>query len=271
LLRTQMEAMAHGHSEGLRLAFFSDEAGIETKASTLPGQIPILERQVSQMRSYNMGVFYGAQSVCDMVEGAISNTATFVAFRTPHPRDVKRIGELLRLSSDQMAKLPQLPPGEAFLLSEGFSGPCHVKFPFVDLGDYPSDEKIERLMAPRLAVLEEGIVRAPAGEDAPPIYFTNQGEAPTGATEPVSPSAPVDTSWSADHATLLRDIDKFPDASVTERYRRVKFGGSKGDRIKNALLAQSLIAEVLQPQASGAPRKLLRLTEAGRQRLSASC
>ena len=66
---------------------------------------------------------------------------------------------------------------------------------------------------------------------------------------------------------FLEAVQRNPDLCVTKVYKKLGYGGSKGQRIKEYLLGEKLITEeAIQTKPSGRPEKYLKLTN-GAERL----
>lgn len=265
-----MEAMAQGFSSALNTLYFSDEAmmefGREFSQGAGSGYISVWKRDITQTRAYGRGVIASVQSISQVDDILKANCATVAVFKTPHPQDASEALQLVGAPTAWVPKLQNLSPGQALVRSEGF-GPVFVRFPFVDLGDYPSEAEVDAQMAPRLEALNRDIIRSPLQETAPPIFFED-GHDP----EPEAAPAPTPTEeefvLKPEHAALLRDVQKHPDASVSQHYEALNLSAGKGTRLKAELVKQGLLVIVKRKVGNHAPLKILKLTDAGRAALS---
>jgi len=216
---------------------------------------------------------FGCQSYAQMTEDIKDNTNIVCAFRTPAPAEAQELAIRLNLTDEQRQLLRQLADGRAFVIAPGMSRAVEVQFPYVDLGDYPPDELVSARMEPVLNQLHGQTVFS-REEPIKPLDIEKILAAERPATEatpaenpaqPASNTEPFHGTLLADQIGMLRDVARFAESGVAERFRRLGFGGSKGNRIKQELIDLGLLAVVqVRKSLAGAPTKLLRLTDLAR-------
>lgn len=270
--RFQAQAAEEGYTHHLRRVIFYDEAGLEfgrefETQQAGAGFVSAAKRVISQMRSYGVGIIYSGQSYGLMSQDIKDNTNTLWAFRTVSTDDIRELGLRMNLPESQKQRLPTLPPGRAFVAAPDLPTAVEVQFEFVDLGPYPAEDQIAARMGPVLQALRQKTVFT--REDVIEALDVDEllGEEP-----PVAPPTEASTGTSsfadtllADHWAFLRDVAQHEDSGIAARLHRLGFGGSKGHRIKEELIALGLL-EVLEVRRSvvGAATKLLRLTQLAR-------
>ncbi|MCX6896631.1 MAG: hypothetical protein NTZ16_14295, partial [Verrucomicrobia bacterium] len=277
LLRLQAQAGQQGHNCHLRRVIFHDEAGLEFgrefEAQAGSGFVPIAKRWISQMRSRGIGILFGCQSYGQMTEDIKDNTSIVLAFRSPAPAEAQELAVRLNLTDDQRQHLRQLPDGRAFMIAPGLSRAVEVQFSYIDLGDYPPEESITARMTPVLAQLRQQTLFS-REEPIKPLDI----EKILAAESPDSEATPTESSTQpasnpglfsgmllGDQLCLLRDVVDYSESGVAERFRRLGFGGAKGNRIKQELIDLGLLTVVeVRRSIAGAPTKILRLTDAAR-------
>ena len=277
LLRLQAQAGQQGHNHHLRRVIFHDEAGLEFgrefESQSGSGFVTSAKRGISQMRSRGIGLLFGCQSYAQMTEDIKENTNIVFAFRTPAPADAQELAVRLNLTADEQQRLRQFPDGRAFVIAPGMPRGVEVQFPYVDLGDYPPEELIVARMESVLRHLRSQTVYS-REEPIEPLDVENILAEKRPDKEGASATCPAQTSASAqpfsgtllaDQMGLLRDVVRYPESGVVERFRRLGFGGSKGNRIKQELIDLGLLTVVeIRKSLAGPPTKLLRLTDPAR-------
>lgn len=277
LLRLQAQAGQQGHTHHLRRVIFHDEAGLEFgrefESQSGSGFVSTAKRWISQMRSRGICILFGCQAYAQLAEDIKDNTSFACAFRSPAPAEAQELAVRLNLSDEDRQQLRQLADGHAFVIAPGMARAALVHFPYVDLGDYPPEELIAARMEPVLQRfraqtvfsredpiepldLEDILAEARPATEAVPTAKPDQSTAP---------NQPFLGTLLVDQLALLRDVVRHPESGVAERFRRLGFGGAKGNRIKQELLDLGLLTvEDVRKSLAGAPTKLLRLTELAR-------
>lgn len=277
LLRLQAASTQAGHTDQLLRAIFHDEAGLdsgrESEASASSGFISATKRSVTQLRSRGIGLIFSTQSYAQLTEDIKDNTNTVFAFRTPGSGEALELGRRLGLKEEQVQRLRQLPDGCALMLAPGLSAAIEVQFEKIDLGDYPPEDWVTARMAPVIEAIRQ---QTTFSRETPiePLDLaqilnpdntkedSHQKTKPTGGVENLPPFA---GTLLTDQMALLRDVARQPDSGVAERFRRLGFGGAKGNRVKHDLLDLGLLeVESVRRSLAGAPTKLLRLTALAR-------
>lgn len=270
--RFQVQAAQEGFTHHLRRVIFYDEAGLEfgresAAQQVAAGFVSAGKKNISQMRSYGVGIFYSGQSYGSMSEDIKENTNHIASFRTLAADDIRELGLRMNLTESQKQRLPTLPPGRAFIAAPDLPTAVEVQFDFVDLGPYPSEAEISARMDPVLRELRSRTMFTPEEPIQPLDVGALLGEEAAAAApnQTAADASLVTKALLEDHWAFLRDVRQHGDSGVSARIRRLGFGGSKGMRIKEELIALRLLEVVeVRKSAVGAATKLLRLTDLAR-------
>jgi hypothetical protein len=275
LQRAQMGAVADGRAnQDLRHVYVSDEGtmefGKELSQAAGSGYVSPHKRGITQLRSAGVGFLVGVQNVSEIDESLKSNVATIICLRCPNPKDAREAAQMLGLPTEIAPELQNLPVGVAYVRSEGFTAPVKVRIPNFDLGSYPSDDEVQRRMAPVMARLEAETVFSPVRtEQAPPLDYAEilgeRAETPP-ATAPSSDA--IRQRFFAEHRALLDEIVRHPEACITEHYSNLGWSAGRGTRVKTQLLEMGLIFSGRQRDRNGRPREILVVTETGKEFLN---
>ncbi len=270
-LRFQAQAVQQGYTQDLRRVIFHDEAGLELgrefDSQAGSNAISTAKREITQMRSYGVGLFLSYQSFGQVSQDVKDNTNTVIAFRTLSPEDVRELGYRMNLTDPQKQRLPLQRPGRALVTAPDLPCAVEVQFDYADLGPYPPESQISARMAPVLQEFRQNTVYT---QEAPIVPL--DVDELLGETEPAVPAPEHKTltpsfngNLLANHLAFLRDIAQFPESGVAARLHRLAFGGSKGSRIKQELIDLGLLEVIeVRKSAVGAPTKVLHLTELAR-------
>lgn len=266
-LRFQARAAQQGYTEELRRVLLYDEAGLEFgrefTAQSGSGYVSHAKRSITQRRSYGVGMILSDQSFSELMEEAKRNANTAIALRMLAAQDINEVGQRLNLNDSQRQRMPQLGPGRGLILTPGLDRAAEIQFPDIRLGNYPSAAEIEARMGPVLSELRREIVFTPERPIRPLDLEELLPEEPAAndQAESAEPPAPFDGTLLVDQMAFLRDVSQFAQSGVVERFRRLGFGGSKGNRIKQELIDLGLLEVVeVRKSAVGASTKVLRLT-----------
>ncbi len=279
-LRKVMKATAHGHEHSLKEIYLCDEGGMEFgqefSGTSGSNYIGVHKRSATQIRSFGIGIFVGAQIGSELDNGLKSNVATINSMRCPNPRDAREAQQMLLLPDEALPEIMSLPVGQVYVRSIGFQRAVHGWFPKIDLGAYISDAELDVRMKSAREWLDQNTIFSPqVEEDVRPLSYQEiLDEKPTSVVDNGASQATVESDdkirqhFFAEHREFLREIVHNPDVSVSRHYRNLGWGGAKGTRVKTNLLEMGLILCTSQKSASGRPREILTLTEKGKDFLS---
>jgi hypothetical protein len=275
--RLQAEAATEGRAgDQLRRVIIMDEGqdafSKELSQLTGSGYIAPAKRLLTQGRSTGAGIVASVPSLRSTDEILLGAAATAVVFRCPEYAEALKAAELLG-DSRLAPSIQHSPDRVVHVRSAGFSGPVAIRLPEFDLGPYPSDAEVQRLMAPKLAALAAQTEYAPDSPEEQPtldyLAILNQRPQPvTAVTTTVTQE--IRRRFLADHKAFLRELRDNPAVSVTQHYRHLRWGVGRGHRIKNELLQMMLICVERQESTSGRPIELLLLTQTGEALLNES-
>jgi hypothetical protein len=267
LLRMQLQSTVVGNQP--QRCYLLDEAGNlfskELSQAAGSGYISAAKRAITQIRKTGTGILAGVQVISETDDCLKANVASIVCLHCSNPKDAREAANLLLLPETAAVEIQSLPVGMGFLRSEGFTRPVKIQIPNFNLGPCPSDDEVARRMAPEFARLEQQTIRSPMKPNGiqPLSYMDILGETESSsapATEvPVAESEPPQIF--AEHRALLLEIEKHPEASVTEHYRHLHWSAGRGNRVKEQLLKLGLIDTKRQKSSNGRPREILILTE----------
>lgn len=269
-LRFQALAAQQGYAKHLRRVSFLDEAGMdygrEHTTQSGSGHIAYQKRSITHGRSFGSGIVFSDQAYADLMEEVRQNTNSIFAFRTFG--DIYDLSQRMNLTREECQRFPHFPNGRAFGLIPGMARAVELQFEHHELGDYPSAAEIDAIMNPVLHELRRDIKFTPEAILRPlnlADLLREEPENNNNAPESPEPAEPFNGTLLADQMAFLRDVSQFGESGIVERFRRLGFGASKGNRIKQELVDLGLL-EVVEVRKSlvGAATKVLRLTALAR-------
>ena len=229
-------AQHYGHTTTLQQVLVIDE-GLNVFAKELyrDARVGIAspKRVATTGRFTGTGLLVGGQNLTSFDPFLVQNAATLLVFQCNDADEAYAAAKSLGLPRERACELQALNKGEAFARSAGWPSPVKIRIPFLNLGDYPSAARVQALLAPELAWIEQHNEYATYPDaSTPPIEFLTivNGEADAPTDRPAKGAA----SLAADHYAFLRDIFEHPSDGLKARYQRMGLGIEKG----NARLAQ---------------------------------
>ncbi|MDD5677083.1 MAG: DUF87 domain-containing protein [Kiritimatiellae bacterium] len=269
LFRKHVKAIAQGHTGELTSVIVSDEGGVEFAkeyaAEAGSGYIPPQKRLITQFRSTGTGLIIATQSVNAIDPAVIANVGSFVCLRAQLDADVRISTRLLGKSEEQSDDVRNIPRWSGLLKTPSHSGAVLVDIPEVNMGDYMSDQELDRLNHNALERLNSHTIFAPIHQDAgAPISYRDI----LGETMPPAPSVSSSDAlfdFRAEHTSFIREIITHPDASVVEHYVNLGWSAGRGNRVKSDLIDNGILKSQRQTSRNGRPIEQLVLTEKGRE------
>lgn len=287
LNRLQHETRTGGHRQtGLDRVYLSDEGSFEFSAQFADtGSSTYLSpyrKLFTQARSSRTCVAVGFQTLGQADAVVKSNAGVFICHRATGSAEQREAASLLGLPLERAPELGTLPLGKGYLRAPGYPQPIPFAFPPFDLGDYLSDQEVERVMRPRIEdLLADAVYASPEGDGGSLSYRVILGEdaiedkpadeeRAEEAAEPAAPLTEIVTSDTpmSDWSEFLLVLRRIEPVAVTVLYRTLGCSTGRGNRLKNALLGHRLIAEEKEASISkkgGRPRKFLTLTTRGHE------
>lgn len=253
----------------LRQVLIIDEASISfaKELSGVPGvgYITHQKKMPTQLRSADVGLIFGAQSVSAIEPAVPANAGSFLCLGARTDADTRLSTTLLGLQDDRRNDVRHLSRWKGLFKSAEHSVAVLIDLPDMDMGDYLCDSAVAQLNAPAIARLNEHVIWSPAaGDVGSPICYTDVLGETTPAATPEKPSAgPLHIT--ADHKAFVQDILDHPQASVTEHYKNRAFSAGRGTRLKGELLDDGIIVSERLPSSNGRPVERLTITEKGRR------
>jgi len=165
------------------------------------------------------------------------------------------MSQAMLLQDDDKAILGNLQIGEAVVRLQGRgAGPFMIRVPeFAIHKGSVTDTDVIRHMT-RLGLLS--VRDQPVQRESPALHAPENSTARN--MRPQSLTIEM---------ALLRDVQRYPDSGIAERYKRLGLSVRQGQKVKNALVDDGLVVEKVQATRTGKLR-VLALTEQGRLALS---
>lgn len=269
-----------GNTDGLRWIVNFEEGrgffGKEMEPASASGRINLQSEILTKTRSYGIGCIIGSQSITSLAASVIDNAGTFMAFQTNSEQESKACCRRLGLHESRYMDLLQMDVGTAWVVSPRCRKPVKIRVPFNDLGDYPSEAEIARMMEPVWTAWDAGTVFSPArdGETEVLDFMAILGEKSIDVEphpEPQKVSQPVPKNLSesdpliiAEYLTLLRSCKNNADLSVSAHYPMLGWSAGRGTRVKGALVELGWIECIsVKSSKAGRPRMRLKPTTIG--------
>lgn len=238
--------------EQLDLVLCLDEAHHVLYRHSGRSQETLMEALLRQLRELGVGVILCDQSCHLISAAALGNSFASVFLNQKDPRDVRTAAQLCGLEAQEQRYLTTLPVGEGIVrLQDRWRGSVRVRIPHVPIAKgHMSDQRLQQYWRQR-----------------------HQRRTGTGASGPLagaqggSRRVPLgDQVLDEEDLRFLEDVLAHPHDGVRQRYRRLKVGGSKGQRMQRALLQRGWLETQLVP-VGHTRQRLLRLSQAGREAL----
>lgn len=206
-----------------------------------------LESVIKQSRELGIGFVIVDQHPAEL-SSSVGNMYTTVSLQLNQPEDTRRAAELLLLHNNQRHWLQRLGVGEGIVKLNGrWQHPIHLSFPYLPLEKgLMSDEKVQQYIKDSLTV--SGL-RSFLNKE----FSGKRGFPPSDRSE-----------LSPDERNFLTDIVSNPTAGVYERYSRLRFGTSKGNRIQSKLTKIGYLTQK-KIRVGNTHRLILDLTSEARQ------
>ncbi len=224
--------------------YIRDEAAREVQKNLSEVISATFKRNLRELRFLGYGLGLGIHSVTDTDEAVLADVRLIVALRTPNPRDVRLLQQMMSLPEELTSRLPQLQKGEAIVAGVGVTEPRLIYYPPVADAGYVSQAELEARQAAEFAALETEIIRAPEKADDLKTYSYLEilGERVVEETdEPEVPDGEIQKRFFDDHGALLHRVRQCPDLSTVQHYRDLKWGSSRGNRVKDELVGWGLV------------------------------
>ena len=174
---------------------------------------------------------------------ALANTYTTISMNLKGKQDVTTISAAMLLQDDQLMALGTMEIGKAIVKLQGrIKESFMIRVPEIKIPAAPVTDEIIRQAMMSLVRPAEQLVEA---DNSPPPNLTGSEMA------------------------FLKDVALVPDSGVVARYTRLGLSGRQGDKAKRSLIEMGLAEEVEKLTAKGRT-KVIRLTESGKQLLTAA-
>lgn len=288
--------MAEGVREQFKHAIVIEEAHhiLSGERQSLVGGQSVMDLTFREIREFGESLVILDQHPSQISIPALGNTYTTICFNLKHRTDVGAMSQAMLLQEDERNLLGALPLGQAivrlqgrgerpfvlavpeFKISKGRVTDADVMHHMTTLGllsvrnqnawsqpaanaSNGSEQRVnraERVARDQRGALPDSAGTHPAGEpDTNDANIVGESSSPSSVE---STSSPLSESLLA----FLRDVSKYPDSGIAERYKRLGLSVRQGQRLKQELIECGLIREELEFTRT-AKRRVIRLTEQG--------
>ena len=230
---------------GLKHACVIEEAHhILSREDKAKEQKSVMDKLFREIREYGEALIVVDQMPSSLLASAIANLSTQISFSLSLDADVRRMSDSMLLSQSERHWLGRLPVGVALMKRQNrWHAPFFVKIPLLQIRrGTVSDEAIAKIMPTLFA---KKSLKLPPQTKTEVISLVSQKDNKTELN---------------DERGFLKDVKKHPHSTMTQRYQRLGLNPRRGVKIKDQLLKQQLIKEVIIKTANGII-KLLQLTE----------
>jgi hypothetical protein len=271
-VQTHLASMEEEHTSELREVLMIDEGMMvfhrNLNVENAAHYISPSARLIAMTRSTGRGVIVGTQSVSEIDPLLKANVATIICFRCPNVDDAWEMAKMLGLPKEAVQQIISLPIGVAYVRSEGFERAVLVKTPLVDMGPYPSDAMLAERLQSHFSWIAANTSYAPetVRTVSPLSYQAIVGETRSVARDvPPAPSASQQPTITEEFAVFLREVLAHPTASVSQHYGNLGWSPAKGNRVRQHLEEQGVIAAQRIAGKTGRPKEILSVTAIGRR------
>ena len=255
--------LAQNHRDsGLNHLFFLDEGkrvfSVYKERQEASG-IPEVDELTAKMREFGEGLVVADQEASKLTDSIKANTYTKLLLSTAGRKQFQAVSDAMDLSKRQMEYAQSLETGEA-IVQVGSQDPAPVKLNNYQVEKTVSDRELEKTQRKRWDQLSHE-----SRKTTPEFDQAISSDGSVGEKE--IPDDPNEIELSEDARQLLKDIINNPFKPLTQRYERFS-STYKGNKAKEQLVEQGVVIE--RKVRVGEQRKLLQLTEKGRDHASSS-
>jgi len=243
-------------NQGLQHVFFLDEGkrvfSVYKERQDASG-IPTIDELTAKMREFGEGLVVADQEPSKLTESIKANTYVKMVLPMGDYNQFREVVDAMDLSQRQRDVAQDLGVGEA-VVQVGNAAPAWVDLDYYEVEKSVSDEVLEQLQQQHWDSLD-GLLTEPDTGDTP------VGEEDDGVSQVDDSDTALDLSETEE--MLLNDVVDRPFVSLSDRYEKAS-SWNKGHQAKQGLVEKGLVRE-RRIKTSGAKRKLLELTENGRE------
>ena len=252
--------MARDHrNQGLNHLFFLDEGkrvfSVYKERQDASG-IPEIDELTAKMREFGEGLVVADQEASKLTDSIKANTHTKLLLPTGDRKQFKSVTSAMNLSERQAEFAQKLGTGEA-VVQVGGRDPVPVKLRNYEVEKTVTDRELEKHQAEKWNNLSSEKRKTTKRFDDR-IAPGRSEEVP----ETMIPDDPTEIQASNEADRFLKDVVENPFQPLTKRYERFS-SNYKGNKAKNEVVDHGLVIE-RQVRSQGGKRKLLQLTEKGR-------
>ena len=265
------EATKRGHSNLPRKVIFFDEAraifGKEVVGAYLGRRIPFQVELLTKGRSYGLRNVILTQSWSSLASDVTENFGVIVVLRQNSFGAAKSLAEAMGGGKALAYEIMDLSIGEAFMKIQGDSGIHKARIPYLDCGDYPSQDQVEALNGPKLSNLCNRCLLAPIQAQMIKPLYLDEDEAvektKEGSTKDIDPirSTHLTHEW-----IVMLDAIGDEVTGVATLYDELGWSYSLGNRVKKELEENGIIdVEPVVSRTGGRPMLKLTISEKGKR------
>ena len=274
--------LAEGKREQFKHGIFIEEAHhiLLRKKQEVTGEETVTDVLLREIRELGESIICLDQHPSLISKPALGNTYTTFAFNLKHRGDLAMIQDCLLLDKEQTEYLGRLEIGWAVVKLQGrWFWPFLVKLPLVKINKgIITDKDISRRTV-KLEVYSEMPYNSHTGVSTPiPRNPDNSG--PEGKKDRRIPLIPdkgkvkkimdkkekCTIKLTTQERDFLKDVWRYQESPVTERYKRLSLSFRRGNNVQNCLLNNGLIFSYFIVLSRGRV-KILNLTEKGKKAL----
>jgi len=239
--------MAEGRGENFKHCVLIEEAHhiLSDERRSLVGGQSVMDIIFREIREFGEGLILLDQHPSKISLYALGNSYTTICLNLKHKSDINAMSQCMLLDKERDI-LGTLDIGQAVVKLQGrIARPFQVSIPeFIIEKGKITDLHIKKHM--------QNIAPAEPEED---FRLPNQVSTVEVAKKPES----IDNSI----LVFLKDIQKYPDSGVAQRYKRLDLSVRQGQKLKANALKEDLIEERIEATKTGR-LKVIQLTEKGR-------
>jgi len=275
--------LAQGKREEFKHALVIEEAHhvLLRKKQEMTGEETITDIILREIRELGESIILIDQHPSLISKPALGNTYATIGMNLKHRDDVNAVANAMLIESGEKKYLGELPTGCAIARLQGrWPKPFLVAFPLVRvkkgtvadadvaqavdelaLGN-PAGSLESRLLAERANAISEALKQEAKASEAGRPGFLLPGPQETGSRAPQSQEKGTRERCSEDRKALLEDVRLHAYDCLKDRYARLGWSFHRGNRARDALIADGLMEaeEVRRPDGMV---KLLALTARG--------
>jgi len=209
---------------------------------SLVGGQSVMELTFREIREFGEGLIILDQHPSQISTPALGNTYATFCFNLKHRSDVNAMSQAMLLEDEEKNLLGSLPVGTAVVRLQGRGErPFTIRVPEVPIekGSVSDDDVLAHMLKLGLTSLRKTADQATGA--------TNQAAESQNIAnverEDSNESEKVGNEMNNEMEMFLRDVQRYRDSGIAERYRRLGWSVRHGQKVKEALVKDGLILE----------------------------